>query len=500
MQRLHLQSGDFVFPTLSEIQAAQQKHARAAPATAKRDNNGTILVGEKLWVPEMKTALLQRILIVAHCGAQGHRGIEPMMTTLGEVFEIANIAQVCRRSLSRCLLCKHVKGGNIIPRPWGPTYDATERNELLHVDYLYLGDSMGACQYVLVLKDGLTHFCEFVACDSPTSVVAATALVDWWKRFGAPSVLVSDQGSHFKSEFIAQVCKKLNIDQSLVVAYAPWINGTVERLNRDVLQVLRVLLMAYKLDTHEWVYLLPLVQGNLNHTPVRSLGDKAPSELLTGLPRPTPFEPILLERGQRTEVLEASVLPSEQLDMLRSSLSGLHREVVDQREKRRLQNMARSKGIECNFSVGDFVLWSRIDSRLSTNKLLARWVGPFEVVETAPHSFTIRHLLTNKRYIVHGSRLKFYADSSLDVNEEMLAHVGNQGMVLGVQDITSHRRENGVWQLMVSWEGLQSEEDSWETLVSLNKDVPVRVEQYVQDSGDAALQRAHSALVQVASN
>ncbi|OWZ12628.1 hypothetical protein PHMEG_00014176 [Phytophthora megakarya] len=111
---------------------------------------------------------------------------------------------------------------------------------------------MGTCQYVLVLKDGLTHFCELVACDSPTNVVAATPIVDWWKRFGA------HQGSHFKIELIAQVCKTLGIDQSLVVAYAPWINGTIERLNRDVLQVLRVLLMEYTLDTHEWVLLLPL--------------------------------------------------------------------------------------------------------------------------------------------------------------------------------------------------------------------------------------------------
>ncbi|EGZ29943.1 hypothetical protein PHYSODRAFT_422091, partial [Phytophthora sojae] len=121
--------------------------------------------------------------------------------------------------------------------------------------------------------------------------------------------------------------------------YAPWINSTIERLNRDVLQVVRVLLMKYKLGTREWVYVLPLVQGNLNHTPVQSLDDKSPSELSTGLSRPTPFEPILLERGKK--------------------------------------NMARSKGVECKFSVGDFVLWSRIHSRSSVDKLLARWAGPF---------------------------------------------------------------------------------------------------------------------------
>ncbi|OWZ17586.1 hypothetical protein PHMEG_0008463 [Phytophthora megakarya] len=39
IQQLHLRAGDFIFPTLSEIQAAQQKHARVAPASANVDKN-----------------------------------------------------------------------------------------------------------------------------------------------------------------------------------------------------------------------------------------------------------------------------------------------------------------------------------------------------------------------------------------------------------------------------------------------------------------------------
>ncbi|KAE9025039.1 hypothetical protein PR003_g11898 [Phytophthora rubi] len=50
-------------------------------------------------------------------------------------------------------------------------------------------------------------------------------------------------------------------------------------------------------------------------------------------------------------------------------------------------------------------------------------------------------------------------------------------MVLGFQDITSRRREICEWWLLVYWEALQNMEDSWETLVSLNKDVPALVEQ-----------------------
>eukprot|EP00644_Phytophthora_capsici_P008989 jgi/Phyca11/102196/e_gw1.6.403.1 len=188
----------------------------------------------------------------------------------------------------------------------------------------------------------------------------------------------------------------MEIEQELVLVNAPWINGTVERLNRDILQV------------------LPLAQGNLNHTPVTSLANRTPAEFL----------------------------------------AAMHREVVDRREQRRSQNMQRSKGTPCNVSVGDFVLWSRIDKRLSTNKLLARWIGPFEVIEDHPHSFVIRHLITKQQFDVHGSRLKYYSDSNLDVNEELLAHIGNEGMILGVAALKRHRKEHGVWQVLVSWVGL----------------------------------------------
>ncbi|EGZ08969.1 hypothetical protein PHYSODRAFT_414166, partial [Phytophthora sojae] len=86
--------------------------------------------------------------------------------------------------------------------------------------------------------------------------------------------------------------------------------------------------------------LLPLVQANLNHTPVVSLGNCAPVELFTGLPAPS---------------------------------------ALDVREQRCMAAMARSKGTVCNFSEGDYVLWSRVDQRLQGGKLLVRWVEPFQV-------------------------------------------------------------------------------------------------------------------------
>jgi hypothetical protein len=263
------------------------------------------------------------------------------------------------------------------------------------------------------------------------------------------------------------------------------LNGTVERLNRDVLQVVRALLLEAKLDTKSWTYILPVVQANLNHAPVASLANRAPVELFTGLPAPTVLDTILRPRGTRGQFQLAQLSTEavgDALAQLRSSIEGLHKDAVEHKERRRLQQMAAKKhGTNSNFHIGDFVLWSRVDSRLDGNKLMVRWVGPFRVVEALPFSFMIEHLLTRDRYEVHATRLKFYADASMNVTEEIRQHVANQGITLAVREIMDHRRNNRTrqWELLVSWRGLESSEDSWEPLDDIYADVPILVRDYI---------------------
>lgn len=45
------------------------------------------------------------------------------------------------------------------------------------------------------------------------------------------------------------------------------------------------------------------------------------------------------------------------------------------------------------FSVGDYVLRSRVDEK-THNKLLVTWVGPYAVTKCSPHSYTVKHLIT----------------------------------------------------------------------------------------------------------
>ncbi|KAF1317985.1 Dynein heavy chain, partial [Globisporangium splendens] len=423
-----------------DINAAQKQHQRHLKLQHEAVD-GTITTNDKPWIPPVDKDLLNRLLIVAHCGAQG----------------------------------------NI-------------RNEVLHWDFLYLSESYGPQKYVLVLKDGLTHHCELVACSAPTAAVAAEAMMDWHKRYGAPAVWVSDNGSHFKNDVLRELSSKLKAKQVFVPAYSPWINGTVERLNRDILQVVRVLLLEFKLDTKEWPFLLPVAQFNLNHTQVQSLGDKAPVELFTGLPCSSAFDVVWKPSDKRQELfgnMTKSAI-SKVLNALRRSMFELRKHVVDIKERTRLQQIANKNGVVCNFVEGDFVLWSRADARLEGNKLTVRWLGPFRVVRARSHSFLIENLITKATNDVHGSRLKMYADSSLNVNEEMIQHVSTQGIVLGVQAFKQHRYTEQLkrWELMVAWQGLEHVEDSWEALNDFHKGIPSKVQLYTASSDSQALKQA----------
>lgn len=59
-------------------------------------------------------------------------------------------------------------------------------------------------------------------------------------------------------------------------------------------------------------------------------------------------------------------------------------------------------------------------------------------------------------------RLKVYADASLGVTKKLREFVAEQGMLLEVQAFQAHRFNTtlGIWQLLVSWRGLQDIDDS----------------------------------------
>ncbi|KAF0683207.1 Aste57867_24725 [Aphanomyces stellatus] len=188
-----LDADDFVWPSMAEILAAQAMTAEKPPGKAKHNPNNEIWVGARLWIPRDATCLIQRMLVIAHCGSMGHRGEDVMYSHIRRQFWIDNLKQLVQNFVRECSMCPLVKGERVIQRPHSELWHAERANEGLHFDFLFMGDSFGPMKYILVLKDDLTHFCELIACEAPTADVVVTALLDWHKRFGIPETWISDQ-------------------------------------------------------------------------------------------------------------------------------------------------------------------------------------------------------------------------------------------------------------------------------------------------------------------
>ncbi|GMG15160.1 unnamed protein product [Phytophthora fragariaefolia] len=209
----------FVSPSHSDIVEAQKVAASAAGSLPVVEEEGMLVVDHKPWIPTGAEDLLARIMVLAHCGAQGHRGEAAMESLLGERFIIVQLHKKVFQFIKSCLICKHVKGSRHTQRPYGSTFTATVRNDALRWDFMRLipahqlrrthhledglGEgrtsvhvdisvrvepasrhfqtaevSMGDVQCVLVLKNSLTHFCELVPCSTLTAYVTADGLVD----------------------------------------------------------------------------------------------------------------------------------------------------------------------------------------------------------------------------------------------------------------------------------------------------------------------------------
>ncbi|GMF38684.1 unnamed protein product [Phytophthora fragariaefolia] len=215
-----LQDDKFTWPTIESVRAAQE--AAVSPGAEFKQNEQGIWVADgKIWLPPNDNDLIVRVMIVAHCGVRAHRGAEAMLLLLRDEFVFEDMSKRVEHFVAECLLCKHVKDGLLVQRPWNIPPKATRRNELLHMDFLSMGESYGDMQYVLALKDDLSHYCELIACQNVNGLVAATAVLDGYKRFGLPELWQSDNGSHFRNTLMEDLKARLGALQRFSSNWIP---------------------------------------------------------------------------------------------------------------------------------------------------------------------------------------------------------------------------------------------------------------------------------------
>lgn len=474
----------------------------------------------KVWVPQRQqepaevddaTALRLRIMVIAHAGMGGHRGYGATLRAVTGTFWWPDIVGDVRAFCNDCLQCVKNAQGHVVPRPMGEVIQPTGPNQLLHFDYLYLGSS-GGMLYLLVIKDGFSGVCELVPCAAPDSESAGQALVEWFSRYGQPRVWVSDQGPHFKNECIEAVTRAFKVAHHFTCPEAAWSNGTVERLNREVLRLFRVLLSENKMGKEQWIWLRPAVQAVINHTPTERLGRRSPMEVHTGQRSPQPLDGVvLLPRHKKPPTVRHMAWPEELDEYMRelqSALDEWHTTTTKQQQARHSANKRHRDGdVEATvrrrplvkhggFDVGDYVLVARD----TNDKLAVRWLGPMRVVEVVNDwVYVVEDLVHQHRYTRHAQMLRKYNDSQLAVTEQLREQLANDDATfLHVDKFVAWKKQGQEVFLQVRWRGFTAASDTWVNFADLAVDVPDRVRSYVEQhktdrNGQALVLKARAA-------
>lgn len=108
------------------------------------------------------------------------------------------------------------------------------------VDVLEVPVSHNQNQYLLVVQDYFTKWAQAIPMRDQTAARITEKLVKVFSVLGIPDVLHSDQGQNFESTILKETLQAFGIAKSHTTVYHPQGDGMVERMNRSLLQLLRV--------------------------------------------------------------------------------------------------------------------------------------------------------------------------------------------------------------------------------------------------------------------
>lgn len=412
---------------------------------------------EKLCVPTS----LQNWLIREHHSFQGHVGFTRQWPNMSVRYAWADEAQAkefTKKVMGQCQTCQACSRAvslesAVEPTPIPPAVMQSVAIDLFSMPLVrFEGQTFDT---MVVCVDRHSGWIVAVPClgkGLTGQKVAKLMMRHQWRLFGVPSVITSDQGSHFVSGWWQTLCALQGTRIAYSHAYHHQANGRAERAGQQIMEVAR------KLQVEEgitWVESLPQVIDRIHDSPGES--GLSPYEILFGrfrLMGGLPYEPArecedavdFFKRQRRVDELVAG------------KLNALH-----QRDSARL-NQERKRMPPLHRC--DAVWYLRPPD--AGNKMDSRWLGPCLVLEREGESSYVIEVKEGYRTKAHRRQLKPYqSDEQSSHGIEMFYHKRTMPIPDAPPDtwltekVVDHKRDaDGKLWFLTKWQG--DEETTWE--------------------------------------
>lgn len=166
-------------PSVEMLAALQKEHPLSKNRNytlSSEDHQLWIDENGKLYISVNDEEIQLRIAVAAHCGLGGHGGYTTTCQIIKENMYWETMDEDIKAFVQSCLVRKLFSSGDKIRRPLGSQLHAVKVSELLHFDYLYIGESFNQMEYILILKDDFSGYCFLRACKTADTETTAEVL------------------------------------------------------------------------------------------------------------------------------------------------------------------------------------------------------------------------------------------------------------------------------------------------------------------------------------
>ena len=321
----------------------------------------------------------RRIVIsVSHesplAGHFSHR--KTLMRVVGQ-FYWPNMIRDIKDFCNSCDKCQRMSPkGRVKPVPLQQLPIVTEPFSRVSIDLVgpLIPTSEGH-RYILTLIDFSTGFPEALPLKEIDSVSVAEALLVIFSRVGIPKEILSDRGTQFTSQLMAELHKLLGVKPLFTTPYHPSGNGRIERFHSTLKSCLRKLCEDKPREWHR--YLVPTLFA-LREIPSDRTGFSA-FELLYGRAVRGPLA-VLRDLWEDRDITEDDRTSFQYVIELKEKLADCAKIAAQNADvsSARYRSYFDLKSQNRQFKPGDEVLVLLPDKK---SKLLMAWSGPYPVLE-----------------------------------------------------------------------------------------------------------------------
>jgi hypothetical protein len=402
-----------------------------------------------------------------HNSIMGHHGVERTLQRLRAQFPKESAEWLYQREhvrhfINKCPCCQkmsHLKT-SIHTLPFTTaTYAPWHRINIDTIGPLPADENDN--RYIIVIIDTFTRYVELYPVKSVDAEHAVLAINAHCGRYGVPQQIVSDGGTQFINNLMAEYCLLTQMEHIQTMAYSKEENAIVERANKEVMRHLRAMLFEKRLCEH-WHKYLPFVMRIINTT-VHSSTGVSPAALLYG--NALHKDKTIFDNFTSEQLTKASLSEwSDKMLHAQQILIGIAQKHQRQKDKEHMSLTSPHNKLT-SFPINSYVLVEYPSTGFKKgppNKLMPILKGPMRVVNKVGVKYTLLNLVNNKTEEVHITRLHSFDYDPDHTEPEDIAKRDNQ--MEDVDHIVKHwgnPKKKSNMQFLVRWANSNENEDQW---------------------------------------